>query len=59
MKRWSLPRLALSVWFAAYAFFAFFLGVVMNNKPTIFQMIVEATITMFLVLVILGYSQES
>jgi hypothetical protein len=58
MKNWSLPRLALLLWFAFYALFAL-VGLVTPDRPTIFGQVVLATCAMFIGLLFVGLTQES
>ena len=58
MKHWSLPRLALVLWFAFYSLFAI-AGSFTPSRPSIFEMILRATVAMFLGLLFVGFMQES
>jgi hypothetical protein len=56
-KNWSLPRVAFVLWFAFYALFAF-AGDFTPNRSSIFQLVIQATVAMFLGLLFFGFMQE-
>jgi hypothetical protein len=58
MKNWSMWRLALVLWFAFYAFFAF-TGYLTPERPIIFWMILKTTVAMGLGLLFVGFLKES
>jgi len=57
MKEWSLPRLALILWFAFYALLGFTHDLTVG-RPNIFWMILEATIGMGLSMLFVGFLRE-
>lgn len=57
MKSWSLPRLALVLWFVFYALFAF-AGNLTPSRSSIFELVVRATVAMFLGLLFVGFMRE-
>ena len=57
MKTWSLPRVAIVLWFVFYALFAF-VGYMTPNRSSIFELVIRATVAMFLGLLFVGFMQE-
>ena len=58
MKHWSLSRVAFVLWFIFYALTAF-IGNLTPSRPSIFEMVVRATVFMFVGLLFWGFAQES
>ncbi len=58
MKEWSLPRLALVLWFVIYAVLAF-TSYLTPDRPVIFWMIAKTTVAMGLALLFIGFLRES